>query len=143
MTALRFQTLDASGAVLGTIDFLRKEVTDVEEVPKDRSFVQESQSHKPTLFVRQGNFLVFEAQIRIHGASTEGKLNNLRNHTKNGLGVRIYPKYYQDESINFDGFILPNMPVLHAFSGESSAGKIVTITFMQTDLAYIPTGALT
>lgn len=139
-TALRIQTLDGSstpGSPIADVDFDRKEVTNVEIFPAVETVIKRSQKGNPTLFLRQAvgatPYHTIRVDFRIHGITTTNKLVTIRNHLLGGGTLRIYPKYYSDDSTFYDCFAEPKFLNDLIFSGEQKGGERETIIFHESD----------
>ena len=131
--AVRLTKLDSSGNDIGHIDFERKEIMDTDVLPFINSNVQRAQKGAPTLFIITDEYHVINVNVRIYGTTTESKLTELRNFILAGGIVRVYPKYYEDPTIYYDCFIMPEtLQLISAFSGESMAGKKLKLQFLET-----------
>lgn len=139
-TAVRIQTLDSDGNALGTLDFLRYEIANVDVQPSAavRGVEQVAQGGAPTLLLRQdGAATVYQevlVQVRIHGATTTGKLLTIRSHILNGGTVRVFPRWVDDQSLFFDCYIQPQIITHALFSGEARGGDIKNLVFKETDM---------
>ncbi len=131
--AVRLTKLDNSGNDIGHIDFGRKEILDSEVFPFIDSRIARAQNGAPTLIIASDEYHIIKIDFRIHGTVTEGKLTGLRNFILAGGVVRVFPKWYDDPSVYYDCIVRPEtLQLISAFSGQSRAGKKLSIEFLET-----------
>ena len=131
--AVRIQKLDSNKNPIGNIDFQRYEIVDTVVEPFQPSKVQRSQKGAPTLFILGDPWHVVRIRCRIHGKSTQDKLTEIRNYIRSQGILRVYPKYYKDQTQYFDCFIQPEIAIDFLFSGEYKAGDTINLVFLETD----------
>lgn len=133
-TAIRIQKLDSSLNPVGNVDFERYEIIDTRVNPVLEANIQRAQTGKPTLFILSDQWHSVSVQFRIHGKTTQDKMTELRNYIRSGELLRIFPKWYKDQTYFFDGFVDPGTITLEfLFSGEYKMGDSINLTFFEAD----------
>lgn len=132
--AIRIKKLDSNLNPIGNVDFQRHEILDTRVDPVLKTNIQSAQTGQPTLFILSDQWFAVMIQFRIHGQSTQNKMTELRNYIRSGKLLRIYPKWYKDQTYFFDGFIDPaSIPLEFLFSGEYKGGETINLTFLEAD----------
>jgi len=135
---MRIQILDESLTPQGNFDFLPYEAIDGEIFPEINYSLLRDQNGKGTVIIKGDESIVYRngrVTMRVAGLSTLSKLYSLRNHLMSGNLVRIFPKWQDDESVYYDGFLnIKALPEQVFFAGYNMAGKTFNIDFYELDL---------
>lgn len=132
--AIRIQKLDSDLNPIGNVDFERYEIMDTRVNPVIETNIQRAQAGQPTLFILSDQWHSVSVQFRIHGQTTQNKMTQLRNYIRSGELLRIYPKWYKDETFFFDSFVDPgSIPLEFLFSGEYKGGDSLNLIFLEAD----------
>jgi hypothetical protein len=132
MNAVRIQVLNSSLVPTGNeIVFIEQEVLQTQPAPVQTHIVRRSQSGKPKGYLVGDAWHEITLNIRIHSADTISKLTTLRNNAKNASLLRIYPMLVDDETLFFDCFISPEIPIYWLMAGRMVVNDTFEILFIE------------
>jgi len=137
-TAIRISTLDEDLLPTANYDFERAEAARSRVFPIIQAEVRRDKDGIGYATIKSSLESIYRngiVGIRVKGKSTLDDLNTIRSHLLRGDLVRIFPKYYGDASVFYDGFLdIPNLLRYFALGGEDAAGEILNLRFWELDL---------
>lgn len=132
MNAVKIQILNSSLVPTGNeIVFLEQEALQTQPVPAQTHLVRRAQSGKPKGYLVGDAWHEITLNVRIHSEETIAKLTTLRNNAKTGSLMRIYPMLVDDNTLFFDCFISPEIPLNWLMAGRMVVGDTFEILFIE------------
>jgi len=141
-TAMRIVTLNGALEPQATFNFENYEVAEGDILPEIDYTVQRAQNGQPTVILKTAVDSVYrngEIRLRVHGATTLAKLYSIRNHLLQGLLVRLYPIYEDDDSDYLIGFLdMRAFREQNVFSGYDAGNDFIRLNFYESSLQEDP-----